>query len=139
MPRKTSYTDPKKVAKALGKLPRLADRELTDATKDIASRTADAARSRARALGGVATLVAGAIRAQGNAVVMDGSASLRDGPRQTIADVMWGAEFGSGRYSQFMPYRAGTGYILYGTLAAGTAENMDTYSEALDDALQVMR
>lgn len=139
MPKRTTYTDPRKVAKAIGKLPGLAERELDDATESIASRTASLAASRARAVGGVASLVAGSIRAQGNTVVMDGSGQLRDGPRQTVADVMWGAEFGSGRYAQFMPYRPGKGYFLYGTLAAETARNMDTYSEALDDALEAMK
>lgn len=133
----TTYKDAKGVGRALAHIAPQAQRHLDAEAAKIASDMATMAQGRARSAGGIAGRVAPFIHARGASIVMDGSGQLRDGPRQTIGDVMFGAEFGSGHFRQFSPWNS-RGYFLYGTLAASTADNMDRYSEALDDALDAI-
>ena len=139
--------------KALKSLPALAKAELRQASLDIAELVADDARQRARLEGGLGMLVAPSIVATRDSVprVKEGSAKklpahsdgrARTGARQTVGDVMWGAEFGGGRRPttrQFRPWRGSgsdAGYILYPAVRRNAERTGELYSEALDAALQ---
>ncbi len=133
MAKTTRYDSVKGVNRALSRVPDRALSEVEQAQADAAARIAQEAAGRARATGGAATLVAGHIRAAGPSVVMDGAGQIRPGPRQTIGDVMWGAEFG-GSQPQFNAYRAG-GYFLWPTMRERLDGDMEAYGDALGDAL----
>jgi hypothetical protein len=135
---------------ALRQLPKHLSARMRDASGDIAADIASAAASRARSVGGVAKLVAPTIKARRDrvpVVQMGGNATLptsgdgwtrsRSGARQTIGDVIWGAEFGGGgpRTSQFLPQRD-PGYFLWPTIEAQGDAIDERYSEALLDALE---
>lgn len=114
---------------------------------------ADEARRRATAQGGVAALVAPSIKAiKGkNPTVRMGSrkklprsgngwARARKGKRQTIGDVVFGAEFGGGGQEttpdggstlQFKPHRGNEGFFLFPTVR----ENMGRIVDACADAI----
>lgn len=143
--------------KALRKLPKTANASLRDASQAIADKVAGDARSAAASQGGVAALVAPTIRSGRDRVplVKMGSSSRlptsgsgwsrsRGGQRQTIGDVIWGAEFGGGaRRStrQFKPWRGndtGAGYFLWPTVRGDRDYIEQAYGaailEAIDDA-----
>lgn len=151
MTKTTTYTTVKGLNRALSQLPKEASAELRTAAKAIASDIAQEAQGRAKGQGGLAALVAPTIRAARDRVPvikMGGSGKLpaagndwehsRSGGRQTIGDVIWGAEFGGrGRPTtqQFLPHKGTAGYFLWPTVRDRSDEMQDRYSQALDDAL----
>lgn len=148
------YRNAKGLNKALRRLPKEASARIKDASADIADVIAADARGNAQALGGIAALVGPTIRVGRDRVPvvrMGGSQKLpgsgdgwehgREGSRQTIGDVMWGAEFGALAHTQFQPWRGsdtGAGYFLWPAVRSRTEWIQDRYSEALDDALQAI-
>lgn len=139
--------------RALRSLPKHATEELRQASLRIAEEVADLGRQRAHMAGGLGMLVAPSIVATRDRVprVKEGSAKklpahsdgrARAGGRQTVGDVMWGAEFGGGRRSstrQFRPWRGSgsdAGYMLYPAVRAHAERTGVMYSAALDAALQ---
>lgn len=132
-----------------------ASERLRDASQSIADKVAADAAANARSVGGVARLVAPTIRGKRDripAVVMgsreklplsgDGwSRKSRKGRRQTIGDVIWGAEFGGAtgtmsdrRTTQFMPWRGnshGAGYFLF----PAVRQNREFIEQAYGDAI----
>lgn len=155
MAARMTFTSVAGLNKALRKLPKDATARLRDASKDIASKIATDAQRRANAEGGIAAIVAPTIRASRDRVPvvrMGGSQKLpesgdgwehgRDGSRQTIGDIIWGAEFGALAYTQFEPWRGndtGAGYFLWPAVRQDSDWIQDRYSAALDDALQAIR
>jgi len=137
--------------KALRKLPKDATVELRDASQDVSERVALEARQEAEAQGGIAALVAPTIRARRDRVpkiAMGGTSKLpesgsdwthsREGDRQTVGDVMWGAEFGALQWLQFQPWRGndeGAGYFLWPAVRDNADWIDERYGEALDDAI----
>jgi hypothetical protein len=151
MAKMTAFKTVDGLNKALKALPKDASEELRGASMDIAQDVATRSAGEARGQGGVAALVAPTIRVARDripAVRMGNSTRIdpdRTGDRQTIGDIMWGAEFGGRRRSttqQFLPWRgsgSGAGYFLWPTVRAMEDQIQDRYSEALDDALQAMK
>lgn len=134
--------------KALRRLPKDATVRLRSASLRIAARVAERAGARARMVGGVSKYVAPTIKPKRDRVpkiVMGGAARLpardgatRSGRRQTVGDVMWGAEFGSDRFRQFSPWRGsdtGAGYFLWPTVRAESDATIEEYGDALIDAV----
>ncbi len=140
---------------ALRKLPKETIVRLRDASVVIAAKVAADAQGRAQQEGKLAALVGPSIRATRDKVPvvrMGGATKLpesgagwthsRSGSRQTIGDVMWGAEFGGQRRpttGQFFPWRgsgAGAGYFLYPAVRGDETYIHDEYSAALNKALQ---
>lgn len=152
MTKTTTYKTVAGLNKALARLPKEASAQLRTASKDIAGDIADEAADRARGQGGLAALVAPTIRATRDRVpkVLMGSARKlpeegsdwthgRGGSRQTIGDVIWGAEFGGGARAstvQFLPHKGRSGYFLWPTVRDRSDETQARYSEALMDALE---
>jgi len=148
----TTYTSVKGLNRALARLPKEASAELRVAAKAIAVDIAQEAQGRARGQGGLAALVAPTIKAARDRVPvirMGGSGKLpesgsdwsrdRNGSRQTIGDVIWGAEFGGQKRAttmQFLPHKGTVGYFLWPTVRDRSDEMQDRYSEALMDALE---
>jgi len=139
--------------RALRSLPKLAAEHLREASLDISELVADDGRQLARMSGGLGMLVAPSIVATRDRVprVKEGSAKklpahsdgrARRGARQTVGDVMWGAEFGGGRRPttrQFRPWRGSgsdAGYMLYPAVRRNAERTGELYSAALDAALQ---
>ena len=155
MAKMTAYSSVAGLNKALRRLPKQASAELREASVVIARKVADQASQRASSTGGVARLVAPTLTATRDrvpVVKMGGSRRLpdhgagwehsRSGSRQTVGDVIWGAEFGGGKRrttQQFLPHLGTTGYFLWPTVRALGHDIHEEYSEALDDALQAMR
>jgi hypothetical protein len=158
MPTKTTFYSVPALNKTLRKLPKSASAKLRDASQVIAGRIADDAAGRARSLGGLAALVAPTIRSGRDRVPvvrMGDSSRLplsgngwerdRSGSRQTVGDIIWGAEFGGGARSttqQFQPWRGsgdGAGYFLWPTVRDDREFIRDEYSDALLDALKEMK
>jgi hypothetical protein len=147
---KSTYSSVRGLNRALAKLPKLATVELREASLDIANAVASDARRAAMRVGGVARHVAPTIKASRDrvpAVKMGGSGKLpstnrsRAGGRQTVGDVIWGAEFGGrGRPTtqQFQPHRGTRGYFLWPTVRERSDDTQERYSEALDTALGKM-
>lgn len=134
------------VREALRSLPKEASVTLRDASVDIAEDVAAKAEDRARALGGVAKYVpVKARRDRIPKVVMGGTTRLpardgrpRRGSRQTVGDVMWGAEFGSDRFRQFSPWGGNgetAGYFLWPTIRDESDGIMERYGDALMEAV----
>lgn len=155
MTKTTTYTTVKGLNRALSQLPKEASAELRTAAKAIAADIAQEAQGRARGQGGLAALVAPTIRAARDRVpkiVMGSARKLpesgsdwergRSGSRQTVGDVIWGAEFGGGARDttqQFLPHKGRTGYFLWPTVRDNSDDMQERYSEALDDALESIR
>ena len=142
--------------KSLRRLPKQASAQLRDASQKIAAKVAEDAADRARGQGGLAAIVAPTIRSgrdrvpvirMGNSTPLptqgNGWQRTRTGNRQTIGDVIWGAEFGGGRRTpQFKPWRGndtGAGYFLWPTVRDDRRYIADEYSDALNDALQEIK
>ena len=128
--------------RALRALPKEASAELRDASQEIAGEVADKARAKASGMGGAAAKVAPTIKARRDRVPVVAMGSKkriergRSGDRQTVGDLIWGAEFGGrGRNTtqQFLPHRGQDGYFLWP--AVREADIGERYSEALLDAL----
>lgn len=139
-----TYTDVAGLRKALRTLPKEASARLRDASVDIAEDVARKAGARARMVGGAAAYVAPTIKARRDRVpkiVMGGTTRLpardgaaRKGTRQTVGNVVWGAEFGSDRFRQFSPWRGndtGAGYFLWPTVRAESDSTIERYGDAL--------
>jgi len=152
MARQTAY-EVADLRKYLKQLTPEASAELRDASQAIAQRIAEEANGRARGLHPTAQMVAGNITAPRDRVPqvrMSGGKKLprhssgreRRGNRQTVANVMWGAEFGGGAKRttrQFPPWRGNStdaGYFLWPTVRERGAWMMEQWSAALRDALQ---
>jgi len=147
--KQTAYTV-QGLKRALGKLPKEASDELRAASKGIALDVAQEASSRARGLHPAARLVASSLTASRDrvpVVKLGGSRKLpphsggraRNGKRQTVGDIIWGAEFGGGgkpRSRQFPPHRGRDGYFLWPTVRENSKGIQAAYSRALDKALE---
>lgn len=149
MAKKLTFYNVAGLNKTLRALPRTASANLRDASQVIADKVAQDAAGAARAQGGVAALVAPTIRSGRDRVPvvrMGGSARLpgprnRSGKRQTIGDVIWGAEFGGGARrttQQFLPWRGndtGAGYFLWPTVRGDRDFIEKEYGDAILDAI----
>ena len=126
MPAKVTYYSVAGLNKAIRRLPKQAKAKLRDANQAIANKVAGDARVRAARVGGIARHVGPSIRSgrdtvpvirMGNSLPLptagDGWERRRTGPRQTIGDVIWGAEFGSTRHTQFSPWKGNAGDAGY--------------------------
>lgn len=159
----TGFGSIAKFNRALSHIPKECTVALTEASGRIASVVAADAAALARNVGGVARLVAPTIRASKGrtpAITMGGTRQIprhrRSAPRglkvnvdagalnltnQTIGNVMWGAEFGASNYRQFNPWRGNkgrAGYFLWPAVRDDARYIMDTYADALDDALKAI-
>jgi hypothetical protein len=138
----TTYTSVAGLNKTLRRIPKVAAKELRDESQAIASDVAEKAGQRARSLGGVAKYVPfKGLRDRVPVVRMGGSTRLpttsrpRRGDKQTVGDVMWGAEWGSKRYTQFeAPVKRGR--MLWSTVDEMSGEMMRRWGDALGDALR---
>lgn len=147
----TTYNNVKGLNRALARLPKVASAELRGASQAIALFVANDARSAAVRVGGIARHVAPTIVASRDrvpVVKMGSRARLptsgtsyqrsRNGSRQTVGDVIWGAEFGGGARpttQQFRPHLGTRGYFLWPTVRAQSDHIHERYSQALLDAL----
>lgn len=138
--------------RTLNALPKVAQVRIRDASVRIARFVVDDSEARARSASGGVVKVARHIRYRAQRdrvpkIVMDGRATLpvagngwthgRSGPRQTVADVMWGAEYGSSKSAQFSPWGGNgetAGYILWPVIRQDSDRIDDEYGEALLDA-----
>jgi hypothetical protein len=135
--------------RTLRALPKTASANLRDASQEIADKVAQDAAARASGQGGVARFVAPTIKSRRDRVpvVKMGSSSplpsdkrARKGDRQTVGDVIWGAEFGGGgrpATSQFLPWRGndtGAGYFLWPTVRGDRAFIEKAYGDAILEA-----
>ncbi len=151
--RTETYRNVAGLNRALRQLPKEASAELRDSSVKIAQAIADDARGRANRVGGVAKLVAPTIRGTRDRVpvVKMGSTGRLPQPRgpnrgkQTIGDVIFGAEFGGGKFTsgarvttQFKPHLGHTGYFLWPTVRDRDARTQQEYSDALLRALQAV-
>lgn len=153
MAKKMTYYSVAGLNKALRKLPKEAKAKLRDANVRIAAKVASDAASRATQVGGIARHVAPTIRAGRDTVPVvrmgssqplpvagNGWSRSRDGKRQTIGDVIWGAEFGGGARpttTQFSPWRGnddGAGYFLFPTVKDAHAFIAREFEQAVADA-----
>lgn len=144
MPKTYTYTTMAGLRQALRSVGKEAKKTLRDASSVIASDVAVEAASRATSLGGAAKLVAPTIRAKRGdvpSVQMGGARKLRPGARQTVGDILWGAEFGGGskpRTRQFERWRGsgpGSGYFLFPTVRDDEDQIMERYGDALMKAV----
>jgi hypothetical protein len=148
MARTYTFNNVAGLRRALNSLPKEAQAEIRGASLAIAQDIAPKAAARARQVGGVAKYVAPTIKARRDRVpkiVMGGTKRLpardgrpRRGPNQTVGNVVWGAEFGSGRYPQFHPWRGsstGAGYFLWPTIREESDDITERYADALMDAV----
>jgi len=152
---RSTYNNVAGLNKALRRLPKEATEQLRGASREIATFVASDARGLAVHVGGIARHVAPTIQSTRDRVPvvrMGGSGRLptsghnysrsRSGSRQTIGDVIWGAEYGGGARPttrQFLPWRGsstGAGYFLWPTIRRDSDRIHDAYSEALLTALQ---
>lgn len=141
--------------KTLRQLPKEASAKLRDASVTIARMVAGDAAARARSVGGLAAFVAPTIKPTRDRVPkvqMGSNAKLPDagdgwvhgraGKRQTVGDVIWGAEFGGGGRAttqQFKPWLGndtGAGYFLWPAVRQDSDRIDREYSQALREALQ---
>lgn len=137
---------------SLRMLPGAASAELRSASVEIAADVALLAQGKAAAVGRVYALVGPTIRASRDRVPViaeGGSKSLpphsdgrpRKGDRQTVGDVLWGAEFGGGARPstrQFLPHLGTLGYALWPAVREHSAETREQYSAALQRALEAI-
>lgn len=147
MARKTyTYAKVKGFRRLLADLPEDVRVELLGRIEVVNEDIAEAAKREALSLGGVSALVAPSIksvRGRNPTVRMGGRRKLprsgdgwgprkRTGPRQTIGDVVFGAEFGSNQ-PQFPghPHRGNHGWFLFPVVRA----NMERIVEACADAI----
>lgn len=110
-----------------------APRELTAASKDVATFVADDARGVAEGLGGVAAKVAPSIK--GSGTTRGGSVTLGGASYPMAA----GAEFGGqGRPTtqQFKPHLGRTGYFVYPTIRRDADRIESTFLEHIDDLMR---
>lgn len=121
------------LSKSLRVLDKSLQRELRAAGKDVATKVAGLAKARAYALGGVAAKTAPSIKPSAG-VTSAGVAFGGD-----AYPFAGGAEFGSGRYRQFDPWRGNgsdAGYFVYPAIRSSADEIEETYSEHVDDLIK---
>ena len=150
MPKTLAFYNVAGLNRALRSLPRTASASLRDASQDIADKVAADAASAATRQGGVAALVAPTIRSgrdrvpvvkMGSSKRLPADGRSRKGDRQTIGDVIWGAEFGGGARpstQQFLPWRGndtGAGYFLWPTVRGDRAYIETAYGDAILEAM----
>jgi hypothetical protein len=142
----TTYTTVAGLNKTLRAIPKAATKELRIESQAIAGDVAEKAARRGRSLGGVAKYVPfKGLRDRVPVVRMGGSTRLpprdgrpRAGDKQTVGNVMWGAEWGSHRYAQFeKPVKRGR--MLWSTVDEMSDEMMRRWGDALGDALRKAR
>ena len=141
MAKMTTYNGIAGLNAALRRLPKEASAELREASQKITKVVADDAQGRARGTSGAARIVAPTIKAAKDrypVIKMGGKKRIagRKGNRQTVGDLIWGAEFGGqGRPTtqQFLPHKGTTGYFLWP--AVRDHDIGGDYSDALLDAL----
>jgi hypothetical protein len=144
--RATSYATVEGLSAALRSLGPEASKRLRDASQAIASDMADEARTRAAGVGGAYSLVGPTIRGTRDrvpALAVGGSRRIpgRSGDRQTVGDLLWGAEFGGqGRPTtqQFRPHLGTVGYAFWPAVRAESDDAMEAWSAALADALDAI-
>jgi len=155
----STYSDVKGLNRALRKLPKEAAEKLRGASLDIAEFVAADARGRAVRVGGVARHVAPTIRAardrvpvvkMGSSAPLPSTSRSRRGSRQTVGDVIFGAEYGGNREDtgvrfghtiQFNPWRGNkgaAGYFLWPSIRTHSDDIHERYSQALLDALRAI-
>lgn len=133
--------------RTLNRLPKVAQARLRDEAEGIASSVAEEATRRARSGSRGVVRVARyvdirAARDRVPVVRMSGARMLpprngraRSGPQQTVAAVMWGAEYGSSRSPQFSPWGGNggsAGYFLWPSVRMDDIE--ERYAAALEQA-----
>lgn len=146
MPKTTTYLSAEGLNRTLRTLTPEASKQLRDASQAIAGDMADVARSRASGIGGAMSLVGPTIRATRDrvpALAMGGSTRIpgRSGDRQTVGDLLWGAEFGGQgrpRTMQFLPNLGTTGYAFWPAVRDESDHAMEQWSQALADALDAI-
>lgn len=107
-------------------------KELGQVHRKLGDMVVTEAQARARGLGGVAAKSAPSLRAASQAA----RAQITLGGAR--APYALGAEFGSGRYKQFKPWRgsdADAGYFLYPTIRANRDRITEEYERMLDELL----
>ena len=148
-----TYSSVAGLNKSIRRLPKEAKAKLRDGSEKIAKKVAEDAQNRARGQGGLAAIVGTTIRSgrdtvpvvrMGNSTRLPTSGNgwqrNRTGTRQTIGDVIWGAEFGGGarpETSQFRPWKGssdGAGYFLWPTVRGDREYIANAYEEAMADA-----
>lgn len=152
MAKTTTFNEVEGLNRTLRALTPEASKQLRDVSKELSSRIADRARERALDVGGVLKLVAPSIRARRDrvpTVALGGNTPLpvsgegwersRSGARQTVGDVVFGAEFGGRgrpRTMQFLPHLGTIGYAVWPTVRDMDDEILAEYSEGLRVALE---
>jgi len=153
MTAKVTYYTAAGLNKSIRRLPKEAKAKLRDGSERIARKVAADAQGRAKSQGGIAALVAPTIRSGRDTVPVvkmgdtsrlptsgSGWERKREGKRQTIGDVIWGAEFGGGRRPttrQFLPWRGsgeGAGYFLWRAVRGDREFIADAYEDAMAEA-----
>jgi hypothetical protein len=142
----TSYATVDGLSAALRSLGPEASKRLRDASQAIASDMAADARMKAAGIGGAMQLVAPTFvgtRDRVPALKAGGTRRIpgRSGDRQTVGDLLWGAEFGGRgrpRTMQFLPHLGTTGYAFWPAVRAGADDAMADWSQALADALDAI-
>lgn len=154
MAKKMSIAGVDGLYRALRTLPKEASVSLRDESQDIANDVANKAKSRAMGVSKMyATYVAPTIRARRDRVpviAIGGKKKIRTSKgstRQTVGDLLFGAEFGGGAFKntrpdkgwtgstyQFLPHLGTTGYALWPTIRQELPDIMDRWADALYDA-----
>lgn len=129
--------------RALRSLDKLVKAELTDASKALVGPLADEARSKAASLGGAWKYVGPTIKAEKSSkpsIKAGGNRLIkgRSGSKQTVGDLLYGAEFGALRFTQFRPWLGKTGYAIWPTVREHEDDIAEKYSAALLAALDRM-
>lgn len=110
-----------------------AQRELKEASKEVAGFVASEAQARAHSVGGVVAHIAPSIRAVGG---VNGAGVAFGGASYPMAG---GAEFGSLRYKQFKPWRgndSGAGYAIYPTIRDNAERIADQFTDKVDRIIE---
>lgn len=119
--------------RALKQLGPDAQKELRDASKEVAGFVARDASAAARSLGGVAAHVAPSIRAVGG---VGGAGVSFGGSAYPMAG---GAEFGSIRYKQFKPWRGNgpdAGYFVYPAIRQDADRIVTEFTQAVNKVIE---
>lgn len=109
-----------------------AQKELGQASREVADLVARDARSAAYSLGGVAAHVAPSIKPTGG---VSGAGVAFGGAAYPMAG---GAEFGSIRYKQFKPWRgsdSSAGYFVYPAIRRDAEQIVETFGDAIDGVI----
>lgn len=116
----------RELSKALKELGPDAQKELKEASKEVATFVANDARAAASSLGGVAAHVAPSISAVGGVA---GAGVAFGGSSWPMAG---GAAWGSHRFKQFKPWLGSIGYFPYPQIKENEERIVDEYTDAVD-------